>query len=136
MGYDATIKRLDVSAIIDIQGEQSRIAEWAGNKLPPFPDVPNSASISNGLNLYWVGRMRWLLRADISREQELLSVLRPSEAPAEISVVQISDTLQFFSIRGPEAEDVISVVTPLDFHSTVFPQYGVSYTDICGRKGL
>ncbi len=136
MGYNVNIQRLDINALIDIQGEQSDVADWMGGVLPPFPTRPNTATNSGRLNLYWIGATRWLLRTDIVQEEELLCSLRLSETPSAISAVAVSDTQQFFSINGPDAGEIISVVTPMDVDISVFPENGVSYTDICGIKGI
>jgi sarcosine oxidase subunit gamma len=136
MGYDVNIERLGLSTIIDLQGNADAICDWVGTGLPPMPEQPNTASEANGLSLYWIGRKRWLLRAAIEREDELLAMTQPHKAPIDISVVSVSDTLQFFSITGPDAGDIISIASPLDHHSSGFPANGVTYTDLFGLKGL
>jgi len=136
MSYRVDIERLGPSAIIDLQGSPPRIRDWIGDALPPFPEIPNTASASNGLELYWIGRERWLLRGDIGRENDLLARARPAAAPLEISVVPVSDTLEFFALTGPEAGEVVSIASPLDHHPRVFPENGASYTELFGVKGL
>ena len=136
MGYDVTIEREGLSAVIDLQGDADAVADWAGAGLPPMPEQPNTANVDNGLSLYWIAPERWLLRADLEREDELLAMSRPHEAPPDISVVQVSDTLQFFSITGPDAGDILSIATPLDHHPSVFPANGATYTEIFNIKGL
>ena len=136
MGYEVRIQRMEPSAFVDLQGNAASIVDWVGDALPPLPDHPNTASLENGLALYWLAPERWLVRADLDREDELLEATNPAEAPTEISVVQVSDTLQVFSITGPEAGEIISIASPLDHHSSVFPHNGVTYTDIFGIKGL
>ncbi len=136
MGYDVTIERSGPSAVIDLQGKFEALRDWVGGGLPPFPDQANSASESGGIELYWIGRERWLLRADLEREDELLAMTRPDEAPLEISVVLVSDTLQFFNLAGPDAGQIVSIGSPLDHHPSAFPENGVSYTDLFGIRGL
>ena len=136
MGYDVAIKRLDPSAVIDLQGKSESVRNWVGETLPPLPGQANTASGSNGIELYWIGRERWLLRADLDREDELLAMTRPDEAPLEISIVLVSDTLQFFSLAGPDAGQIVSIGSPIDHHPSDFPEHGVSYTDLFGIKGL
>ncbi|NKB63467.1 MAG: sarcosine oxidase subunit gamma [Gammaproteobacteria bacterium] len=136
MGYDVNIKRLEVSTLIDLQGDPAIITHWIGNDLPPFPERPNTATNAKDISIYWVGSSRWLLRADVLKEQELLSRLRLAETPTEISLVQVSDTLQFFSIKGPDAREIISIASAIDHHPSVFPFNGASYTEIFGMKGL
>ena len=136
MGYDVHIERLGLSAVIDLQGEAGEIKNWGGAGLPTMPEQPNTSSEDGGLALYWIAAERWLLRAAIDREDELLAMTRPAEAPIEISVVQVSDTLQFFAITGADAAAIVSIASPIDHHSSVFPENGVTYTDIFGIKGL
>ena len=136
MGYDVNIARLEVNAVIDMQGDPEAVSAWCRNALPEFPSAPNTSSTSGPLSLYWIAPGRWLLRADRHHEPDLLSITRPESAPVDISMVQVSDTLQFFSIIGREANDIISIACPLDHHDSAFPVNGVSYTDIFGVKGL
>ncbi len=136
MAYNVTIERLDASTVIDIQGDATQVEIWASEKLPPLPAIPNTASNSDDVAIYWVGARRWLVRASIGQEEELLASLELPSLPADLSAVLVSDTLQFFSIQGPDAEDVMSIVSAVDFHPSVFPVNGVCYTDICGIKGL
>lgn len=136
MAYDINIERLGPSAVIDLQGKPGALGAWIGETLPPFPGQPNTASETGGIELYWIGLERWLLRADIERENELLAITRPHEAAIDISIVLVSDTLQFFSIAGPDAGEIVSIASPIDHHPQVFPANGVSYTDLFGLKGL
>jgi len=136
MRYDVNIERLGLSAVIDLQGNAEAITAWAGSGLPPMPETPNTASEANGLSLYWIARERWLLRAAIDREDELLAITRPDQAPLELSAVVVSDSLQFFSIIGPHAGDIVSIASPLDHHPSVFPANGATYTDLFGIRGL
>ena len=136
MVYDVDIQRLEISALFDLQGEASAIADWIGNELPTIPDRANTASHSKEASLYWIGPQRWLVRADISQEQKLIAALRPDEAPDELSIVLTSDTVKFFQVTGPDADDIISIASSIDHHLSAFPANGVSYTDFFGVKGL
>jgi sarcosine oxidase subunit gamma len=136
MGYDVQIERLGPSAVIDLQGSGQALADWVKGALPPFPDEPNSASESDGLSLYWIAPERWLLRAAIEDEDRLLQMTQPAAAPAEISIVLVSDTLKFFRIAGADAGEIVSCACSMDHHASVFPRNGVSYTSLFGIKGL
>jgi sarcosine oxidase subunit gamma len=136
MGYELTIQRPGLNAVIDLQGSSQAIGNWVTNGLPPFPDKPNSSSSSDGLALYWVAPERWLLRSTIDNEDRMLEITRPASAPVDISVVQVSDAFSFFRIIGPDAGEIISTACPIDHHISVFPHNGVSYTSIFGIKGL
>lgn len=136
MGYDVQIHQLELNTVIDLQGETRAIADWVTGDLPPFPEQPNTSSTSGNLDLYWIAPERWLLRSSIENENHLLDMTNPSAAPVDISIVQVSDTLRFFKIVGPDAGEIISIACPLDHHLSVFPENGVSYTNIFGIKGL
>ena len=137
MGYEVTIKRLELSAVIDLKGEASAIKNWVGEgALPVFPELANTATCNDGLALYWIGHEHCLLRSDIKREDELLNLMRLDTLPAELSIVLVSDTLQFFEVTGPDASEIISIASTIDHHPSIFPENGVSYTNIFGLKGL
>ena len=136
MGYDVCIERIGMQALIDLQGDAAAIAGWAGNELPVFPEIPNTYSERDHLQLCWIARQRWLLRAPLNIEAQLLDLIRPDAAPLDISAVQVSDTLCFFEISGPDAGDIISIASPLDHHAEAFPANGASYTNLFGIKGL
>lgn len=136
MTYDVDIERLEMSALFDLQGEASAVAEWVGEKLPSMPDRPNTASQTTDISLYWIAAERWLVRADIAQEEKLIELLRPDNAPDELSIVLISDSVKFFQITGPNADDMIAIASSIDHHLSAFPANGVSYTDIFGVKGL
>ena len=136
MGYDVNIQRLELNAVIDLQGSAQAIRNWVKSGLPPFPDQPNSASASDGLALYWIAPERWLLRSAIENEERMLEITQPASAPIDLSVVQVSDAFRFFQIVGPDAGEIVSTACPLDHHLSVFPQNGVSYTSVFGIKCL
>ena len=136
MGYDVNIQRLELNAVIDLQGSVKAIKNWVKSGLPPFPDKPNCASDSDGLALYWIAPERWLLRSKIENEDRMLEITMPASAPVDISVVQVSDAFSFFRITGSDAGEIISTACPLDHHLSAFPQNGVSYTSVFGIKGL
>ena len=136
MGYDIQIQKLKLNAVIELQGEAPAIADWVKDDFPPFPDKPNTSSRDGNIELYWIAPERWLLRAEIENEERLLEITNPSAAPVNISIVQISDTLKFFRITGPDAGEIISTACPLAHHISEFPENAVSYTSIFGIKGL
>lgn len=135
MPYDATIDRLPIFALFDLKGPKEAISGWAP-ALPAFPDRPNSLTTQNGLALCHTGPNRWLLRAAIDSEDRLISELRPEEAPPEISIVLVSDTLTFFRITGPDAGEVMSIGCPMDLHEGAFGEDAVSFTEFFGLRAL
>lgn len=136
MAYDAHIERLGHFAIIDLKGKCDALAAWKGTHLPPFPDRPNTAAGADGLDLCWIGIDHWLLLGPLDREENLLQTIDPTSAPADISAVLVSDTLAFFSIAGPDAEQIMAIVSPLDISLQSFPPNGVTYSEAFGLKAL
>ena len=66
----------------------------------------------------------------------MIDLTRLEQAPVHVSIVLVSDTLTFFRISGPDADQIIKIASPLDIHPTVFPCNGASYTQVFGIKGL
>ena len=136
MPYDVTFDRLKTQALYDLKGPQEALGDWAGNALPPFPDRPNTKTEAGGVTLMFIGPDHWLLRADLTREGTLDAALRPAEAPPEISLVRVSDTLAWFRITGPDAAEVMAVACPMDLHASRFGPDGASFTEAFGLKAL
>jgi sarcosine oxidase subunit gamma len=136
MSYEVRIKRGELEALVELQGSAGAISDWVGTGFPEFPKIPNTASTAGELSLYWIAPERWLLRAPLAAEDRLIEMTRPDQAPLEISIVLVSDTLRFFHIEGPDAAQIVAIACPLDTHASTFPPNGVSYTEIFGVKGL
>lgn len=136
MSYDVRIERSGIHAVIDLQGDPTRIAEWAGDALPEFPLRPNTASCRGEICLFWIAAERWLLHATLDRESELLAIAPPQSAPVDVSAVLVSDTLAFFRIEGRDAQQIVAIASPLDTHASVFGDNAVSYTEAFGLKAL
>ena len=136
MTYDVDISQVDLTALFDLKGSAQELSDWAGTALPPFPTLPNTFTQTGDRKLFWTGEGRWLLRAPIEDEEALLAELRRADAPLQISIVHVSDTLTFFSINGPDAPDVMAIASPLDVHDSVFPANGVSFTEAFGLRAL
>ncbi|MCP4768622.1 MAG: sarcosine oxidase subunit gamma [Gammaproteobacteria bacterium] len=136
MSYEVEIKRGELEALVDLQGSSQAIADWVEAGFPKFPTEPNTTSTEGTVSLYWVAPERWLLRAPLTEEDRLIEMTRPDEAPLDISVVLVSDTLSFFHIEGPDAAQIVAIACPLDTHPLSFPPNGASYTEIFGVKGL
>jgi len=136
MGYDVQIQQPQLNAVVDLQGSPQTIENRVKTGLPPFPETPNSASISDDLSLYWIAPERFLLRSNIENEERMLDITQADSAPADISVVLVSDSFRFFRIIGTDAGEIVSMACSMDHHLSVFPHNGVSYTNIFGIKGL
>ncbi|MDE0695704.1 MAG: sarcosine oxidase subunit gamma [Boseongicola sp.] len=137
MSYNASFERLPISACFDLKGAENAVVEWIGAEiLPGFPTEANRRRSADGLSLDHVGPRHWLLHADIDREDELNAALRPHLAPAEVSIVRISDTMTTFRVAGADVAHVLAIGCPLDLHETAFPEDAVTFTEFFGQKAL
>ncbi len=136
MGYEATASRAGTQAVFEIRGKQRDVAAWAGARLPPLPAQPNTETREDGLAICHCGPDRWLVRAPIRREAGLTEALDPDAAPVSVSVVPVSDSYAFFNVSGKDADAVMSMVTPLDLHRSVFPENAATFTAVCGVRGF
>ena len=135
MTYDAKIDRLPIFALFDLKGPQEALSKWAKDT-PAFPKGPNKLTHKASATLCHIGPRRWLLRDDLENEATWSASLNPEEAPADISIVRVSDTQTFFRITGPDASEVMSIGCTLDLHPAVFADDAVSYTEFFGCKAL
>jgi len=136
MIYDVTLELLELSCVLDVKGTRSDVASRLARFRVVPPESPNTASLSGDLALYWVGPTQWILRAPHAAEEQLMAELRLDRSDGNSSVVDVSDTLRFFSVRGRHADDVLSICCPLDTHMTVFPVNAVTFTEMFGTKAL
>jgi heterotetrameric sarcosine oxidase gamma subunit len=137
MIYNVNIKRLELFCVFDLKGSRTDIASFLTKLQIVPPETPNTAAIFGNVTLCWVGPKHWILRAPQTEADTLTLEFQTSEIKERnTSIVEVSDMLQFFSIHGPDANDVIAVCSTLDTHSTVFPRNAVTYTEIFGTKAL
>lgn len=135
-GYEVTVARLPLRAVFDLKGPAAALADWCGDALPAFPPRPHSLTRRGDAALCHTGPDRWLLLDDIAAEPTLDRTLRPAEAPPEISIVQVSDTLAFFAITGPDAAEIMATGCPLNLDAGAFPPDAASWTEMYGLKAL
>jgi len=136
MSYDVEIRKMGLSAIFDLKGRLADMRARLSDLSVPFPDRANTATGSGELELYWIGPDHWLLRGPIKDEDDLLATIDPGAAREDISITLISDTLAFFRVSGPAADQVMAIASPLDTHRSAFPANGVTFTEAFGLKVL
>lgn len=136
MKYDVTAIQLEPSTIIDLKADTKDLLDWLPDDYLPLPDKPNTAASSEHGELYWVGPDHWLLRSREPEQPELVPLLNMDCVPDSISAVVISDSLTFFSLTGPQADQIISIICPLDLDPRVFPHNAVTYSEAFGLKAL
>ena len=136
MSYDVTIQRCGLTALFDLKGATDAVGAWVGDALPPFPDRPNHRTEKDGLDLFFIGRDHWIIRAPLDQEEALEARLKPTGCPADISIVRVSDTMTFFRVTGPDAAQIMAIACPLDLHDSVFDPDAVTYSEVFGLKAL
>ena len=136
MIYDVCIEALELFCVFDLKGTRTDVATRVAPLRLELPNSPNTATRSNDVTLCWVGPTQWILRASLTAENRLLPQLQPDVSEGMTSAVEISDTLQFFSVRGNEADSVLAVCCPLDLHGTAFPSDAATFTELLGIKAL
>ena len=136
MMYDVQIEPLGPLALFDLRGAMPALADWCGQTAPEFPAAALTSTSARGLDLMWVGPDQWILRAPLESENDLISALKPTEAPDDISIVQITDAYTFFKVSGPEAAEVLSIASPLDVHPSVFPENSATFTEVFQTRAL
>jgi len=136
MRYQVTLDNAKSCGVLDLQGSYQALSHWPSATNFTFPELPNTFVTFGPQTLYWVGRQHWLLRTELAQEQSLLALANKPDIPDEVSVVQVSDSLSFLRIRGPDADQVLSIASPLDIHKSVFPENGASYSEAFGIKAL
>ncbi len=136
MTYAAQYQRLGLFAMIDLKGSQDALQDWSGAVLPAFPDQPNTR-VSDGTRcLAHIGPSHWLLWDILAEETALIDALTPADAPADISIVPVSDAYTRFRLTGPDAWHIMSIASPLDVHPSVFAENACSFTEVFSLTGL
>jgi len=140
MKYQVSINASVLQAMLDLKGDQPCLQNWLRSwpELADlvFPDVKNTAGKCNDTATYWIGQSHWLVRAPLEREAALASIARAAETLTDVSAIVVSDAMAFYRIQGPDADQIISIASPLDIHDSVFPFNGVTYTEFFGLKAL
>jgi heterotetrameric sarcosine oxidase gamma subunit len=137
MIYDVSINQLELFCVFDLKGSRTDISPCLArlNALPP--ETPNTMVVSENITLCWVGPTRWILLAPHSEEEYLISEFEMKDSSEhDVSTVEISDTLQLFSIQGRDADDILAICCPIDIHMTTFADNAVTYTEMFGTKVL
>ena len=63
-------------------------------------------------------------------------MLKPENCPDSISIVLISDTLKFFRINGVNANDIMSIASPLNLNTDAFTDNNATFSEVFGLKAL
>jgi len=136
MNYQVNITVTDLHAMLDLKGDGDFLRAWPVLSDLAFPTINNTATERDGMSVYWIGKQHWLVRAPLDQEPAFYSIAKSAEAIDEISATIVSDAMSFFSLNGHDADQVMSIASPLDVHPSVFPKNGVTYTEAFGIKAL
>ena len=136
MGYQATIKKLGLSAIFDIKGDASAASKRISHLGLVLPSEVNTATEKDGQYLCWVGENHWLLLAPAEKENQLLDTLAPHDSAMDCRIVLVSDAYTFFTVTGNQADEILAIASPLDIRLTNFPENAATYSELFGIRGL
>ena len=136
MGYQATIKKLGLSAIFDIKGDASAASKRISHLGLVLPSEVNTATEKDGQFLCWVGENHWLLLAPAEKENQLLDTLAPHNPAMDCRIVLVSDAYTFFTVTGNQADEILAIASPLDIRLINFPKNAATYSELFGIGGL
>ena len=136
MGYQATIKKLGLSAIFDIKGDASAASKRISHLGLVLPSEVNTATEKDGQYLCWVGENHWLLLAPAEKENQLLDTLAPHDPAMDCRIVHVSDAYTFFTVTGNQADEILAIASPLDIRLINFPKNAATYSELFGIGGL
>ena len=136
MNYQVTITVADLHAMLDLKGDKAFLRTWPALAELTLPTTHNTSEMRASKCVYWIGKQHWLVRASLDQEQALCSIAKSAETIDEISAIMVSDVMSFYRIEGHDSDQVMSIASPLDVHSSVFPKNGVTYTEAFGIKAL
>ena len=123
-------------ALFDIKGPKSDVKTLLTSMFDQIPQEPNTLVSRQNKTLMFIGSEHWILRASAEEEALIRSQLDPDLVPSSVSVVLVSDSFTFFSIKGVNAKDVIEISSPLDFDLSIFTENYVTFSEVFGIKAL
>ena len=136
MGYQISIERQALEAAFDIKGAETAVASQLSPLGLSLPSDKNTTSQANDITLCWIGRDHWLLLAPAEMETRLQASLVSDDATLDCRVVLVSDFFTFFNITGPQANDIMTIASPLDTRLKIFPENGATFSELFGIRGL
>ena len=136
MPYEVSVTPTARAAMFALQGDTATIGAALDALGLELPKAANTTTRVETLDLFWVGRTRWLLRGPIDAESELgrrLGVLR--DRPGADAVC-VSDYYAGFTVQGPDTRAVLAQACPLDLHERVFAPGAASFTSLFSLRAL
>ncbi len=136
MAYDVNLEPRARSAMFALQGDAATVATALGALGMALPKVANTTSHGDGLDVFWIGRARWLLRGPLDAEEELMGRLAPLREAPRVDAVCVSDYYAGFTVEGPDTRAVLAQGCPLDLHERGFPLDAASFTSLFSLRAL
>lgn len=136
MIYDVRIEMLELFCVFDLKGARPHIESLLTSLPINLPESANTAATFGDMVLCWVAPTQWILRIPQESEQKLALESQLNGSERNVSVVEVSDMLQFFSVSGRDVDEVLATCCPLDFDLTVFRDNTATFTEFLGTKAL
>ena len=136
MGYQISIERQTLKAVFDIKGLSQAVASRLSALGLVLPSEKNTASTADDITLCWIGNDHWILLAPTEMETRLQTTLAPDDPALDCRVVLVSDVFTFFTITGPQSNDIMAIASPLDTRQKAFPDNGATFSELFGIRAL
>jgi heterotetrameric sarcosine oxidase gamma subunit len=136
MIYEVDIEQFTISALFDLKGAAKELSARIGGSFSEIPEQPNTRVISGSRCICCLGPKNWIVWDSAKQPDALSAELKSDTASPAISIVDISDSLTFFRINGPDANQIMSIACPLDIHFDAFKENSASYSEFFGTKAL
>lgn len=100
-----------------------------------LPTDPNTWRSSGGYTVYWLGPDEWLIYCADGAQSAAVGHLRQALVNVHSAVTDVSDYYLVIRLSGEKAREVLSKVTPLDIHHSVFTS-GMCAQTIMGHASV
>ncbi len=107
----------DQTALFDIKGNREIWLNMTIPDLPSPPEKPNTLSVCNGNEIYWVGRKHFLFRTSLEEEDYWQRTFRDIEKNGLIVQSRVSDIYNFLAFRGENVITELATFTSLDLEN-------------------
>lgn len=135
MIYDCVTERMAMRALIDLKGGSADILPRLQTLGLPDPS-PARAGTAGMTQVLRPAPAHWLVHAPLAQEESLLQALSARPLAPDTLIVPVSDAHAWFSVRGRDARELLSIGCPLDLHPGAFPDDGATFTEVFGLKTL
>ncbi len=134
MGYQVDIRSHRPEALFDIRGVAGNMESLMDSIALPLPDNPNSKLQAGDIEVMRLGPKRCLVRAPLSREQEIEKIFRVKSNELFANATCVSDLYFAIRLQGPDVLQVLSQMTPLNLYQ--FAVGAATATEIFALAGI